>query len=51
MKGIYKRGKSWCDSCDKEIVEHGKKCKNCGVRSHANKLKNKKKEAYDKEQY
>ena len=39
MKGKYKRVKGWCDSCDAEIVERGKKCDNCGSRNNDTKKK------------
>ena len=39
MKGKYKRVKGWCDSCDAEIVEGGKKCDNCGNRNYVAKIK------------
>tara|TARA_R110000782_G_scaffold245158_1_gene331853 strand:+ start:460 stop:612 length:153 start_codon:yes stop_codon:yes gene_type:complete len=39
MKGKYKRVKGWCDSCDSEIVEGGKKCDNCGSRNYVAKIK------------
>lgn len=39
MKGKYKRNKGWCDNCDAEIVEGGKKCDNCGVRNYVAKIK------------
>ena len=39
MKGKYKRNQGWCDNCDSEIVEGGRKCDNCGVRNHVPKIK------------
>lgn len=39
MKNNYKRVKGWCDNCDTEIVEGGKKCDNCGARNYASKIK------------
>lgn len=39
MKGKFKRGKSWCDSCDMNIVAHGVKCGVCGNRQYAKKQK------------
>jgi len=33
------RKKGWCDNCDAEIVEGGKKCDNCGVRNYVAKIK------------
>lgn len=28
-----KRALYWCGSCDQNLVEHGKKCKNCNQRT------------------
>jgi len=41
MKGIFKRYKGYCGSCDKDIAENGKKCDYCGVRSEGVKIKKK----------
>lgn len=38
MKGKYKRAQGWCDHCDRDIVEAGKKCKCCGNRQPAQKI-------------
>ena len=39
MKGKYKRVQTWCDHCDGDMVAPGKKCKNCGYRQTATKIK------------
>ena len=39
MKGKYKRVKTWCDHCDGDMVAPGKKCRNCGYRQTATKIK------------
>lgn len=39
MKGIWKRAKAWCPSCDAQLVAIGTKCKNCGKRLIGSKLK------------
>lgn len=42
MKGKYKRKLVWCSSCDAQKVAVGMKCKNCGKREYAVKIKKKK---------
>ena len=39
MKGKYKRKQIWCSKCDAQIVQVGMKCKNCGNREYAPKIK------------
>lgn len=42
MKSNYKRYQGWCDRCDGERSEKGKKCTNCGFKD-TEKLKRKNK--------
>ena len=39
MNGKYKRGQIWCDHCDAEMVNPGKRCSNCGHRQAGVKIK------------
>lgn len=37
MKGIWKRTKFWCDTCDCNHVALGKKCEVCGIKNNPEK--------------
>jgi len=39
MKKKFKRRQGWCDACDKDYVEQGKKCLHCGNKSYGVKVK------------
>ena len=39
MKGKYKRKEVWCSTCDASKVSVGTKCKTCGKREYASKIK------------